>query len=334
MSKTNPTFPVDARPFSLRVRNNDGVVERIRDILYFRIATGYYADGQLPSARDLAREFDVSHTSVASVYRQMAHAGIAEVIHGKGVYLTNRAKKLSSNYPLEDMRMRLRQLILRGSLYGLSKQTLAGILMEGTGDLQQDGTPSAILSVCCVECNKHDAKNLQRDLSARLEDLPVEFSATTTDEFVGGRPVGSVDLFITTFYHLRELQEVLETRSLRDPSTVVPVHYAPSTANLYEITQLDPGGRPVLVSASHEHTALVLSKILETYHPDLDITSAFDLDVAQMDPREFGALIYTPAAQKQVVERCHGRLPLVQIEFHIPPDSLDSIKEQILRHIT
>ncbi|MDL4815387.1 winged helix-turn-helix domain-containing protein [Actinomadura opuntiae] len=62
--------------------------EQITSLITRRIADGTYAVGsKIPTARELARECDVSERTIAEVIRGLRESGVLRGIPGRGVYV-------------------------------------------------------------------------------------------------------------------------------------------------------------------------------------------------------------------------------------------------------
>ena len=84
------------------------------------VDTGVLRRGdQLPSIRTLAEELVVSHTTVAKAYSELEHAGILELRHGSGAYISARGAKSRSEKILI-ARERVRTLVDALQTEGLS----------------------------------------------------------------------------------------------------------------------------------------------------------------------------------------------------------------------
>lgn len=89
------TTPHDAQQRPTRPSDKVGVIERVLEDLRQRILTREFAHGsRLPPERELASQYGVSVASVREATRGLASAGLVEVKHGKGVYVTAQADEI------------------------------------------------------------------------------------------------------------------------------------------------------------------------------------------------------------------------------------------------
>ncbi len=90
-----PSTPLDPSP---RRTERGNVTQQIFDDLRQRILGRQFALGdKLPTERQLLETYNVSVTTVREAIRGLASAGLVEIKHGKGVYVTARAEELVAN---------------------------------------------------------------------------------------------------------------------------------------------------------------------------------------------------------------------------------------------
>ncbi|KAH0444553.1 hypothetical protein KCU90_g788, partial [Aureobasidium melanogenum] len=90
-----PSTPVDPSP---RRTERGNVTQQVFDDLRQRILGRQFALGdKLPTERQLLETYNVSVTTVREAIRGLASAGLVEIKHGKGVYVTARAEELVAN---------------------------------------------------------------------------------------------------------------------------------------------------------------------------------------------------------------------------------------------
>ncbi|KLU24748.1 hypothetical protein EOS_18165 [Caballeronia mineralivorans PML1(12)] len=92
--KTSSTAP---QPSARRI-DRGNVTDRVLDDLSQRILSRQFVHGQkLPAERELVEEYGVSVATIREAIRGLSSAGLVEVKHGKGAYVTVRADELIAN---------------------------------------------------------------------------------------------------------------------------------------------------------------------------------------------------------------------------------------------
>jgi GntR family transcriptional regulator len=92
-------------------------------------ASGQLASGQrLPSVRELARELAVNQNTILRVYERLTSAGLLEMRHGQGTFVTAGAKDDQIAAHRERLVDELRQISRQSLALGLSPEQLHGLL--------------------------------------------------------------------------------------------------------------------------------------------------------------------------------------------------------------
>jgi len=76
------------------MRVKSSLSERTADAIYEQIVSmkKYSAGDKLPSENELAREFDVSRTTLREAIRSLVTQGVLEVVHGRGTFVSKEVK--------------------------------------------------------------------------------------------------------------------------------------------------------------------------------------------------------------------------------------------------
>jgi GntR family transcriptional regulator len=92
------------------------VYRQIMDQFRYYVASGVLQPGdQLPSIRDLAQRLSVNPTTVVKAYGELQHGEVIEMRHGKGVFVADRAVRVSDREREKALRRIARQLAVEAS---------------------------------------------------------------------------------------------------------------------------------------------------------------------------------------------------------------------------
>jgi GntR family transcriptional regulator len=92
------------------------VYRQIMDQIRYYVASCVLQPGdQLPSIRDLAQRLSVNPTTVVKAYGELQHGQVIEMCHGKGVFVTDRAIRVSDREREKALRRIARQLAIEAS---------------------------------------------------------------------------------------------------------------------------------------------------------------------------------------------------------------------------
>lgn len=86
------------------------------------------AGARLPSVRELARELAVNQNTILRVYERLTSAGLLEMRHGQGTFVTSGAKGELIAAHRERLVEELRQIGRQSMALGLSSEQLHGLL--------------------------------------------------------------------------------------------------------------------------------------------------------------------------------------------------------------
>jgi len=82
----------------LQIDPNSGipVYRQMMDQVKYYLASGALQPGdQLPSIRELAQKLAINPTTVVKAYSELEHGQVIEMRHGKGVFVADKAVRMS-----------------------------------------------------------------------------------------------------------------------------------------------------------------------------------------------------------------------------------------------
>jgi len=218
--------------------------ERVRAYLVDRIRHGTFpVGGKLPGIRALARRLDTHPNTVAQVIRELGDEGVVRSEQGRGTFVLTAPTMPEALDAALDVRSSLRALAARARDLGLSPEQFARWSLEAVTAAAQD----APLRMRFVECNPFDTRELADHighlLRRRVEPLLLKDLLDHPEGAVEG-----TDLFITTPFHIEEVEPLL-----RHPDQAVSVLVTPTASTLVELSRIDRDARVAAV-ATNERT--------------------------------------------------------------------------------
>ena len=119
-------------------RSGVPVYRQIMDQVRYYVASGALAAGtQLPSIRALAQELTVNPTTIVKAYSELQHAGIIEMIHGKGVFVAQRPGRMSERDKIQSLRRIVRQLAIEAAQMDADDELVLRLVREELERLEQ-----------------------------------------------------------------------------------------------------------------------------------------------------------------------------------------------------
>ena len=95
---------------------------------------------QLPSVRELARELSVNQNTVLRVYERLVSAGLLEMRHGQGTFVTSAASTKGRQSHRKRLVDEFRQLAQQGVSLGLPVDELHSLLDEAVGQIEKSNS--------------------------------------------------------------------------------------------------------------------------------------------------------------------------------------------------
>jgi GntR family transcriptional regulator len=196
------------------------------------ILTGNFEVGsRLPSIRVMAGFLRVNRNTVARVFSDLEREGYVESRRGSGVYVVEP--------PVEAEDLKRQEVLERvmdlAAAQGLPVEDLAYALLARAGAKPQQKAP-----ILFVECTRAELDQFSDELE---EQLPVEVERVLIEDLAD--KVSNVEdppwrLAVTTFFHIHEVQEVVEPHGIEAVALLAEA----TLESLRRLMEL-PSGTPV-----------------------------------------------------------------------------------------
>jgi GntR family transcriptional regulator len=131
------------KPLHLQIDPHSGVpvYRQMMDQIKYYIASGVLQAGdQLPSIRELAQKLSVNPTTVVKAYSELEHSQAIQTQHGKGVFVSERAVRMSEREREKILRRIARQLAVEAAQMKAPRALVLRIVQEEIDDLPDDAT--------------------------------------------------------------------------------------------------------------------------------------------------------------------------------------------------
>ena len=177
-----------------------------QQIKHLIMTGGFEVGDRLPSIRAMAGFLRINRNTVARVFSDLEREGFVESRRGSGMYVLEP--------PVDAVEMKgdvLDRVMDLAAAQGLPVEDLAYALLARAGAEPREKT-----KILFVECTREELDRFSEELEAQLpvdvervllEDLPARLSED-------GEPPWS--LAVTTFFHVHEVQEMMEPLGRRD----------------------------------------------------------------------------------------------------------------------
>jgi GntR family transcriptional regulator len=127
------------------------VYRQIMDQFKYYVAGGTLRAGdQLPSIRELALVLSVNPTTVVKSYTELEREGVIRMRHGKGAFVAEATKGLSSIEQDQALRRSARQLALEATQMHVAPPRVVRVVREELDSLSSDRSEEAPLKFSVV----------------------------------------------------------------------------------------------------------------------------------------------------------------------------------------
>ncbi len=225
----------------LNRKNQLPVHTQLKAQLVYLIQSGQLAAGtQLPTVRQLAGFLRVNRNTVAKVFGDMQREGLLSCEPGRGTFVSSTP--LKSKTKVERMNKLLEVVddaLEKAGRLGFSPEEVFLTLYARTQAAAPRTSPARRVSALFIECSRPEldlfSSELSKELSIQVDSILVEdFEKTVKNDPASLKRYG---LIITTFYHIREVQSLLEGSAME----VVALMVDTSLDTLMRLTALPDG---------------------------------------------------------------------------------------------
>jgi len=184
------------------VTRRSRIADTLRQRLFSAVHLGLLQPGErLPSARELAREFNTDRRVILRAYQELEREGLVELRPRSGIYFTTLRGPAGGD--LSRQAKWLADVLVQALLRGIPAPEFPDQLHAYLGTLR--------LRAACLECNDDQIESLCAELRA---DYGFETSGVDVDALIAEEKslpeVRRADLLVTTPFHAGEVKELAE----------------------------------------------------------------------------------------------------------------------------
>lgn len=206
-------------------------VQLKEQIKHLILAGNFEVGSRLPSIRELAGYLRINRNTVARVFTELEREGYVESRRGSGVYVVE-PPTVEEDLERQEVLERVMDI---AAARGVTVEEIAYALLARAGAKPREKTP-----ILFVECNQPELEQFSRELE---EQLPVEVESVLLEnlaEKVSGKEELPWQLAVTTFFHVHEVQEIMEPLGIETVALLAEANLE----SLQRLTEL-PAGTPV-----------------------------------------------------------------------------------------
>lgn len=292
-----------------------GKTDFLKRALVERLRTGEYPVGsRLPGVRVLADEFSVHPNTAARAVSELVHDGFLRAVQGRGTFVV--AMPSAELRATDELYATARALAEQARRLGLSRRDWARL----TADAEEAAYNLDGPALWFVECSRRDAEELSGSLSMLLE-RPVR--PMLVDELPHHLVAASSEpgFFVTTPFHLEEVESAVESRS-----PVVAVNVVPTTETLVAFARF-PSDARVAVIASNTQTLVRFVRMVTTYTRLEPFAAHLVGDADAEDAVRDADVVVDSHSIHDTVTTWRTRGRVLTVRYQIEPTSLAYLRE-------
>ncbi len=300
---------------------------QLKKILESIIRSGNIQDDRLPTIRQVAKDFDVSVNTVLRAYNELGKEGIVTGIVGRGTFVNSASIELEQH----NREIMLEKVIEHSLEEALALDfTIDEFERAAMAYTRKKRVMMQKIRLVFIECNieqlTYFTEHLELDphihrVILLLKDLRQRNEETT-------QKINTGDIFVTSFYHLKEVQGHLG--GIDKP--IIGINIEPEVATLIKVAKIPPNSTVGIITTS-EQFAAIIREILEGLNikfPRILEASSPAPGTLQNIVRLCDAVLVSPKQKKAVQQ--HARREASVIEFVFTPDrtSINNLKVALL----
>lgn len=277
---------------------------------------------QLPTVRQLAGYLRINHNTVAVAYRDLEAQGLLRVEHGRGTFVADTGPS-----PLDarhaGILAAVREAFDRSRALGGTAQEF----LEAAAAVAQTPEGLAQAHVLLVECNAIDLDQmrlaLQDEVGARISVATIEELAARV---AGGRAqVADIDLVVTTFFHVNEVESLVEGTGLK----VAGLYMGPSIRTLMRIMALGDTARIAAVGVSPVCARGLVTSLRNVVGAERPIAFGHMLEPEALPAilEDADVVVYADGSQPAVEPALRPGQEGIVVEKQIDRGSIEMVKE-------
>ncbi|MEP7206053.1 MAG: GntR family transcriptional regulator [Casimicrobiaceae bacterium] len=299
-----------------------------RSIL-LRIARKEYVPGQrIPTCEALAVEFGANKNTVSKAFRSLAQRGYLLTRPGFGTFVSKRRLRISVDTALDGITGLLALAVQEAKLVGLDQQRFR----EFVDDVVTQSYGHAGPRVGFIECNRHDATTLSRDLQFAvahpIEPLLIDVVLSHPERFLTEFSILAVNIT-----HLAVIEAALgATAGTGGRAEICGLHIPIDPESLMRVARLRAGTRVGIV-CDLKPTLLALTGMVDGYNPGLRVQGCLTKERAAVSRllQTSDVVLVTPSAAERL-QIANSQIPIVTLTFRPDTRSVEYLMTLIARN--
>jgi len=327
--RTKPGRPARQAPAPGESRRSVSWSQIERAIL-LRIARREYVPGQrIPTCEAVAAEFGANKNTASKAFRSLARRGYLLTRAGTGTFVSRRPVRVSPDAAVDDITGLVTLAVQEAKLSGLQQVQFRRLVDE----VINHGYGHTGPRIGFIECNRHDATMLSRDLQIAIAH-PVE--PLLIDDVLAepARYLEDFDILAVNITHLSAVESAFGARpGKHGAAEVIGIHIPIDPDSLVQVARLRPGTRVGIV-CDLKQTLASLKGLVDGYNAALLVDGCVTRDKAALHRLVDASdvLLVTPSAAGRM-KLVEAQTPVVTLAFQLDARSIEKLQALIARRM-
>ena len=274
---------------------------------------GLTTGSKLPSVRELSAELGFNRNTVYSAYKKLQAENVITIRRGSGVYINTTPPKTADT---DNVKEELWKYLVVARLSGLEKEDAQVMILNILNEVYQSQTPEILFA----ECNTYDSETIRSELMMTLpvKVVPVELDIALKNPGM----LQDYPIVCTTYYHINELKQLDYNGKL------IALHHAPSPKCVHQIAEISRGSKLGIIASNERTLSVIKGLVMMFNHTQTNECLSEDKEAVQRTIAESDIIITNFNALSEI-EKSEHKLPIIMVQFHIEPDSIQYLKEEL-----
>ena len=299
---------------------------QLKNILKNKIQSGVIKTKQLPTVRQVARDLGISVNTVLRAYNELGKEGIVTGSVGKGTFVTVSPQEIKSRNRQTLLKKIVEHSLEEALSLEFSIEEFKNAVSEYVKEkLEMMGKVKLVFIECNIEQLAYFTDHLELD--PHIRRIPVLLEDLRNQDREVMQKVSKSDIFVTSFYHLNEVQEQLE--HLNKP--VIGINIEPEVATLIKIAKI-PSNSVVGIVTTSKKFRKEIKEVLERL--DLRFSEIFETNSENRDTiqhlvKKCSAVLVSPKQKKIVLGFANSSTEVIEFIFSPDRTSINNLKVTI-----
>lgn len=282
---------------------------------------------QLPTERELSRKLNVSRNTVSMAYNELVQEKVISSISGKGTFIINVPEE--ENYGIN------KKLLIKNIDLVIGKALELNIPIDDFLRLvshryKEKRDLFSNIHIAFIECNQEQLIYFSQrlELGTGIHITPILIDQMYHQKEMFLEKIKSVNLVVTTFFHLQEVQDYLKEENKK----IIAIALEPQIETMVKIARSTSSNTKIgLVCLTSKFAERVIKSIGNAGIKFGEIL--FTTTRKKDDLREFiknvDVLVASPGRKKEITELISKKIPLIEFIYLPDKGSIDTLKKTI-----